>query len=222
MLSVTDEANLAVALSVGLSVGRGISDITGEAAECGMLGYGKTGQRTAGIHLRLRSRAFVFADPARDGARVLLVVAELPLPMQNVTDEVLRRLATSYGNTYTAQNTLITTTHTHSGPGGYCGHLLYNLSTSGFRPATFAAIVDGIVESVRFAHDDLAPAEVILSHGELRGASINRSPPRSTATRCRTASVFPAASTRTPRWCRSIAAKRPSAQFISSLPTAPA
>lgn len=176
MLSVTDEANLAVALSVGLSVGRGISDITGEAAECGMLGYGKTGQRTAGIHLRLRSRAFVFADPARDGARVLLVVAELPLPMQNVTDEVLRRLATSYGNTYTAQNTLITTTHTHSGPGGYCGHLLYNLSTSGFRPATFAAIVDGIVESVRFAHDDLAPAEVALSHGELRGASINRSP----------------------------------------------
>lgn len=162
--------------SVGLRVGRGISDITGEAAECGMLGYGKTEQRTAGIHLRLRSRAFVFAGSGPDAARVLLVVAELPLPMQNVTDEVLRRLATSYGDTYTAQNTLITTTHTHSGPGGYCGHLLYNLSTSGFRPATFAAIVDGIVESVRFAHDDLAPARVALSHGELHGANINRSP----------------------------------------------
>ncbi|MGV7608801.1 neutral/alkaline non-lysosomal ceramidase N-terminal domain-containing protein, partial [Mycobacterium kansasii] len=80
---------------------------------------------------------------------------------------VLRRLAASYGDSYTAQNTLITTTHTHSGPGGYCGHLLYNLSTSGFRPATFTAIVDGIVEAVRFAHDDLAPAKVALSHGEL-------------------------------------------------------
>lgn len=171
VLSVTDEATLAV----GLSVGRGISDITGEAADCGMLGYGKTEQRTAGIHLRLRSRAFVFAAPA-DGARVLVVVAELPLPTQNVTDEVIRRLMKSYGNTYTAQNTVITTTHTHSGPGGYCGHLLYNLSTSGFRPATFAAIVDGIVESVQHAHADLAPAQVTLSHGELRGASINRSP----------------------------------------------
>lgn len=156
-----------------LSVGRGISDITGEAAECGMLGYGKFEQRTAGIHLRLRSRAFVFDDGR---ARVLLVVAELPLPTQRVTDEVLRRLAKSYGDTYVAQNTVITTTHTHSGPGGYCGHLLYNLSTSGFRPVTFAAIVDGIVESVRHAHDDVAPAEVTLSHGELRGASINRSP----------------------------------------------
>jgi len=96
-----------------LSVGRGIADITGEPADCGMLGYGKTDQRTAGIHLRLRSRAFVFDD---GGARLLLVVAELPMPMQNVTDEVLRRLADSYGDTYTEQNTLITATHTHAGP----------------------------------------------------------------------------------------------------------
>ncbi len=28
-----------------LSVGRGIADITGEAADCGMLGYGKSDQR---------------------------------------------------------------------------------------------------------------------------------------------------------------------------------
>ncbi|WP_236981097.1 MULTISPECIES: neutral ceramidase [Mycobacterium] len=164
---------LSAGLSAGLSVGRGISDITGEAADCGMLGYGKIEQRTAGIHLRLRSRAFVFDDGRQ---RVLLVVAELPLPMQNVTDEVLRLLAMSYGNTYTAGNTLITTTHTHAGPGGYCGQLLYNLSTGGFRPATFTAIVDGIVESIRHAHEDLAPAEVLLSHGELHDASINRSP----------------------------------------------
>lgn len=124
-------------------VGRGIADITGEPADCGMLGYGKAEQRTAGIHLRQRSRAFVIDDGSR---RVLLVVAELPLPMQSVTDEVLRRLTDRYADTYTAENTLITVTHTHSGPGGYCGHLLYNLTTSGFHPRTFAAIVDGIVE----------------------------------------------------------------------------
>ncbi len=53
---------------------------------------------------------------------------------------------------------------------------MYNLSTGGFRPATFTAIVDGIVESIRHAHEDLAPAEVLLSHGELHDASINRSP----------------------------------------------
>lgn len=52
-----------------LSVGRGIADITGEAADCGMLGYGKSDQRTAGIHQRLRSRAFVFRDDSQDGTR---------------------------------------------------------------------------------------------------------------------------------------------------------
>lgn len=156
-----------------MRVGRGIADITGEAAGCGMLGYGKSAQRTAGIHLRLRARAFSFDDGTH---RVLLVVAELPLPMQSVTDEVLARLGATYGDRFTDVNTLITTTHTHAGPGGYCGHLLYNLTTSGFHPATFEAIVAGIVEAVEHAEADLAPSDVTLAHGELHDASANRSP----------------------------------------------
>ena len=43
-------------------VGRGLADITGEAAGCGMLGYGRADQQTEGIHTRQRSRAFVLAD----------------------------------------------------------------------------------------------------------------------------------------------------------------
>lgn len=148
-----------------------MADITGEPADCGMLGYGKAEQRTAGIHLRLRARAFVFDDGDR---RVLLIVAELPLPMQSVTDEVLSRLAAIHGDRYTAANTVITTTHTHAGPGGYCGHLLYNLTTNGFHPTTFEAIVAGIVEAVEFADADLEVSEVTLAHGELHDASTNR------------------------------------------------
>ncbi len=45
------------------SVGRGIADITGE--DCGMLGN-ESDQRTAGIHQRLRSRAFVFRDDSQE------------------------------------------------------------------------------------------------------------------------------------------------------------
>lgn len=155
-------------------VGRGIADVTGEPAECGMLGYGKHAQRTAGIHTRLRARAFVFADPAT-GRRILLVVCELPLIFSSVTQEVLRRLATRYGELYTAQNTMITATHTHCGPGGYSHHELYNGTTGGFRPATYAAIVDGITEAAVRAHTDLAPATLRLAYGELHDASVNRS-----------------------------------------------
>lgn len=171
-----------------LRAGRGIADITGEPADCGMLGYGKADQRTSGIHLRLRSRAYVFADTRN---RVLLVVAELPLPMQSVTDEVLARLQVRFGDRYTALNTLITTTHTHSGPGGYCGHLLYNLTTRGFRRATFESIVAGIVESAERADADLAPAELVVSHGRLQDASINRSPGAFARNPIADRSVFP-------------------------------
>jgi neutral ceramidase len=153
-------------------VGRGISDITGEPAGVGMLGYGKAGQRTAGIHTRLRSRAFVIAQ---GDSRVLLIVNDLPLVFDSIHREVLRRLAAQHGDHYTERNVMITATHTHCGPGGYSHHLLYNTTTNGFRRKTFEAIVDGITEAVRRAHDDLAPAELSLVHGELWDASVNRS-----------------------------------------------
>ena len=47
--------------------GRGMADITGEAAECGMLGYGKRDQISDGIHQRLWARAFVLADAGSAG-----------------------------------------------------------------------------------------------------------------------------------------------------------
>lgn len=154
--------------------GRGIADITGEPAECGMLGYGVRSQVTTGLHNRLRARAFVIVD--NDGARLLLVVCELPLMLESVHREVLHRLAATYRGCYTTENVMLTVTHTHCGPGGYGDHLLYNSNTHGFRPDTFAAIVDGICEAVAHAHADLAPATLSIAIGELFDTSVNRSP----------------------------------------------
>ncbi|GHH50050.1 neutral/alkaline non-lysosomal ceramidase N-terminal domain-containing protein [Streptomyces candidus] len=152
--------------------GRGIADITGEAAECGMLGYGKAEQQTTGIHTRLHARAFAFAqDTAEDDRRVLLVVCDLPLISGGLVAEVLRRLPDGW----TESNVMITATHTHCGPGGYFHHALYNSNTGGFRPQTYAAIVDGITEAALAALADLAPAELALAHGELHDVSANRS-----------------------------------------------
>ncbi|HEV7788005.1 MAG TPA: neutral/alkaline non-lysosomal ceramidase N-terminal domain-containing protein, partial [Pseudonocardia sp.] len=172
-------------------VGRGIADVTGEPAGVGMLGYGKADQRTEGIHTRLRARAFIFAEPgARDapgagdrdvdgatGRRVLLVIAELPLIFESIRRAVLDRLRTRFGDTYLADNVMLTATHTHCGPGGYSHHLLYNSTTGGFRRTTFAAVVDGILEAVERAHADVAPATLVLTQGEQRDASANRSRP---------------------------------------------
>jgi neutral ceramidase len=153
-------------------VGLGLADITGEAAEVGMMGYSKSTQVAQGLHTRMRARAFVFA--AADD-RVLLVVSELCLISQSVADEVLRRLADRFGGLYTERNVMLTATHTHGGTSGYSHHPLYN-GISSYRPKTFAAIVGGIVEAAERAHAGLAPASLSLAHGELHDASVNQSP----------------------------------------------
>lgn len=159
--------------ATGFHVGRGVSDATGEVAECGLMGYGRFDQQAAGLHTRLRARSFVIADQA--GGRVLLIVVDAPMIFESVHQRVLRRLGERFGDCYTEQNVLISATHTHSGPGGSSHHLLYNLTTIGFHEKTFDAVVDGIVESAERAHDDLAPAELTLTHDELHNASVNRS-----------------------------------------------
>lgn len=162
------------ASSDSLLVGRGISDATGEIAECGLMGYGRVDQQAAGLHQRLRARSFIVVDETT-GKRIVLTVADCPMIFDSVHKAVLRRLRERYGDLYTEQNVLLTATHTHSGPGGYSHHFLYNATTFGFHEKTFSAVTDGIVESVERAHDDLAPSTVVLTHGELYGASVNRS-----------------------------------------------
>ncbi|HWC36187.1 MAG TPA: neutral/alkaline ceramidase [Mycobacteriales bacterium] len=156
-------------------VGRGISDVTGEISGCGLLGYGKADQVSKGLHTRLRTRAFVVVDAA-SARRVLICVSDLPLMFDSVHREVLRRLGETYGGLYADVNTMLTVTHTHCGPGGYSHHRLYNMTTHGFHPVTFQAIVDGIVEAVDRAHADIAPASLTLARGALENASVNRSP----------------------------------------------
>ncbi|WP_194912594.1 neutral/alkaline non-lysosomal ceramidase N-terminal domain-containing protein [Catenulispora rubra] len=153
---------------MGYLAGRGIADITGEIAECGLLGYGLPEQQAAGLHTRLRARAFALADGDR---RMLLVICDLPLVFSSVTQAVVRRLPA----VYTEANVVIAATHTHCGPGGYSHHAVYNGNTGGFRPQTFRAIVDGVVEAARRAIADLKPATLRLNRGELHKASVNRS-----------------------------------------------
>src|SRR3712207_4369637 len=120
-------------------VGRGISDVTGPAAENGMMGYSSFDQKTTGIHQRQRSRAFVVVDQAT-GKRVAYVNADLAMIFRAVQEEVLARLQARYGSLYTRENVLLSATHTHAGPGGYSPNLAYNPTILGLQPQTPAPI----------------------------------------------------------------------------------
>ncbi|MFC7965619.1 neutral/alkaline ceramidase [Streptomyces cinereoruber] len=155
-------------------VGRGIADVTGAAAESGMMGYSKPDQQTSGIHQRLRARAFVVADPA-SGNRVAWCCADQGILPFAVFRAVLARLAAAYGTVYTEQNVSLSATHTHAGPGGCSHDLAYNLGTLGFQRQNFDAVVSGITEAIGAAHADLRPGTLTLGRGELTDASVNRS-----------------------------------------------
>ncbi|WP_127784409.1 neutral/alkaline ceramidase [Rhodococcus sp. X156] len=154
-------------------VGRGIGEVTGEAADAGMLGYADLEQTTAGIHQRLRARTFIVVDRASN-KRLLHSTVEAGLMFQSVREEVLRRLGERFPGEFGEDNVLLTVTHTHSAGGGTAGHGLYNVTTLGYRPKTFEAQVAGIVDSAVKAHDDLRPAQLSVSRDQLTGTSANR------------------------------------------------
>ncbi|MFC9156693.1 neutral/alkaline ceramidase [Streptomyces bauhiniae] len=155
-------------------VGRGIADITGAAAESGMMGYSRFDQQTSGIHQRLRARAFVIVDPA-SGNRIAWCNTDQGILPFAVFRAVLAELAVAHGTVYSEQNVSLSATHTHSGPGGCSHDLAYNLSVLGFQRQNFDAVVSGIVEAIGAAHADLRPGTLTLGRGELTDASVNRS-----------------------------------------------
>jgi neutral ceramidase len=156
-------------------IGMGIYDITGPAAELGMMGYAMLDQKTAGLQTRLWSRALVIATPAT-GKRVALVVADLAMISQAVKQKVVARLEQTFGGLYGDENVLLSATHTHAGPGGYSHYALYNLTILGFDEQNFEAIVSGICQSIVRAHGNLAEGRIKIARGDLLDASINRSP----------------------------------------------
>lgn len=158
-------------------IGLGIHDVTGPAAEVGMMGYSMPHQRTAGIHMRLRSRAFIIAS-TENRKRVIIVCADLGMIFQGVKQQVIKKIESNneLKNLYDKKNVLLSANHTHSGPGGYSHYTLYNLSILGFDKKNFNCIVDGIYESIVKAHNNIVSGDIFINTGELPNAGWNRSP----------------------------------------------
>lgn len=154
-------------------IGCGIYDVTGPAAEVGMMGFADVAQTTQGIYMRLWSRAFIIGDGKQ---RIVYVCADLCMIYQAVKQAVSARVAadSELSEYYNDQNILLSATHTHSGPGGYSHHFIYNLTTKGFIPQNFDAIVEGIYQSIRRAHQNIEPGKIFFARGDAEGYGFNR------------------------------------------------
>ncbi|WP_298773785.1 neutral/alkaline non-lysosomal ceramidase N-terminal domain-containing protein [uncultured Shewanella sp.] len=156
-------------------VGSGMYDITGPAADRGMVGYGDTAQTTQGIFTRLWSRAFTIGAAGTDDF-VVFVSADLQGIPQSVHQGVMAKISadSSLSPYLNEKNVMLTATHTHVGPGGYDHTVLLNLSALGYDEDNYATIVDGIYQSIASAFASKASGDIKFAQGKLTNASINR------------------------------------------------
>ncbi|CAL7938819.1 unnamed protein product [Xylocopa violacea] len=155
------------------SIGVGRADTTGPIAEVVFMGYAKIDQKGSGLHLRTFSRAFIIDDGEQ---RFVFVSVDSAMIGNGVRLAVVENLQKRYGDMYTEKNLMISGTHSHSTPGGFMLDLLFDITTFGFVKDTFDALVNGIEQSIQRAHNAMVPGRIFISHGEVHGANINRSP----------------------------------------------
>lgn len=148
-----------------LEAGFGKADITAFHAGVGMLGYGRFDQFAEGVAEPLFARAFSIHDPST-GRQVTLVVADLCFVSAAVRLEVLARLDRNHADLGIGDaDLLLTANHTHSGPGGFTHHLLYNVNIPGFVVPVFEDIVAGVTAAVVQAARSREPVRIRLQTG---------------------------------------------------------
>ncbi|KAF8532960.1 Neutral/alkaline nonlysosomal ceramidase [Trichophaea hybrida] len=158
------------------SLGVGKADITGPAVEIGFMGYANPDQKGTGLRQRIYSRAFIVGNTDTIENRWVYVIADLSCGDTAIRNGVLEHLESMYGGLYRPGNVAIVGTHSHSGPGAWLNYLLPQITTLGFDQQSHNAVVDGIVLSIKRAHDSTAPGHLSLSKGLIEGANVNRSP----------------------------------------------
>lgn len=93
-----------------------------------------------------------------------------------VRRSIVAALSEAYPNLYSAANVALSSTHQHSGVGGYLEDLLPQITSLGYVPLTAEAIVNGTLLAVQRAHDSLRAGSLSVGNVTLEGANRNRSP----------------------------------------------
>lgn len=140
-------------------VGLGVADVTVFEPGMWMFGWGAPGNVACGVAEPLFARALVVEG---EGRRLALVVCDLGFVSQSVRQAVVDRLG-SLG--LDEHGTLISATHTHSGPNGYSQAMFYAVTAPGFSRRVHDAIVDGIVAALERAVATLAPGRLRVAAG---------------------------------------------------------
>ncbi|XP_061491416.1 neutral ceramidase [Rhineura floridana] len=160
----------------GYLIGVGRADCTGPVSEVPFMGYGNPDQNGAGLISRQYCRTFIVAEPEDWKKRMVYVTAEIGMMSQRVRLEVVKQLKHRYGDLYRHDNVILSGTHTHSGPGGYFQYTIFLITGKGLIQPSLNAIVNGILESIDMAHQNMRKGRIFINKGLVDHTQINRSP----------------------------------------------
>jgi neutral ceramidase len=157
-------------------IGSSRTDITIFKRDVGMLGYGIWYNVVRGIETPIFARAVVIKTSAR---KVVFVNAEICFSTVYLKNGVVQVLQEQYPELgFNDDNIMITAQHTHSAPGGFTQHFLYNLIQPGFQQEVYECYRDGIVNAIVNADQQAKPAVVKQAVGSFdleQDVAFNRS-----------------------------------------------
>ncbi|MCB9780270.1 MAG: neutral/alkaline non-lysosomal ceramidase N-terminal domain-containing protein [Alphaproteobacteria bacterium] len=144
------------------------TDITPDpdrVAGVGMLGWAIAGNVVRGISTRLHARCLLLHDPGSATPVLALVSLEICYITTLLRSTVLERLRALHPDVPVDDTALVlTTTHTHSAPGGYSTRRFDNASIPGFQPEVLDVYAAGAVQAI-------ADAWHARQEGRLRAAA---------------------------------------------------
>ncbi|OAA74408.1 neutral ceramidase precursor [Akanthomyces lecanii RCEF 1005] len=158
-------------------IGVGKADITGPVVEINFAGYANLDQKGTGLRQRLFSRAFIIGDKSNPNDRFVYIVIDAQSGDTAVRYGVLDGVAAlgSEYSLYGQQNIALTGTHSHSGPGAWFNYLLPQVTSFGYDKQSYQAIVDGVVLSIKRAHESLQEGYIDVGTTKVPDGAINRS-----------------------------------------------
>ncbi|MBU6154032.1 MAG: neutral/alkaline non-lysosomal ceramidase N-terminal domain-containing protein, partial [Bdellovibrionales bacterium] len=152
-----------------MKVGAAKVDITPELSKpLPLLGWGDPRHQARSISLPIHVRTVVFQDDA--GAKLAFVCVEICFISESLRLGVMKGLKTppvdlAHERPFDDHEVVLTATHTHNAPGGYCHSILYNIPSKGYHPEIFKTYVNGILSSIFDAFRAIRPA--VLTSGTL-------------------------------------------------------
>jgi neutral ceramidase len=159
-----------------MNIGASKIDITPDAIGVTMLGYGVPHHTVAGVTTRIFARGFFIQS---NHLNLAIVVAEIAFITPALRYKVLELLAEKHSDLkLNEHNILLCAQHTHSAPGGYSYHPMYNITTPGLRQDILQKYTEGIVEAIIKAAKNATKGSIKLGKGridESENVSFNRS-----------------------------------------------